>query len=191
MIGYTKLILIIDFNLKIVLLKDFTILQAEEYILENNDIIDGIIFNFTKIEKLINHFIIKHNLQQTPTIILLKDNLIIHTLNQNLELDTKKYLLTTFELQFYPNLVIYNLGIKHYQIFQYSLLCSNLNIQLISISTSILDLNRLFKIYTHRTIDSRITTIGSLKNFLKSTIYDSKSSICNLTTNIDTFLSIY
>lgn len=186
-----KLILVLDSNLKILMLKKDVVTHSQEYILAKNDIIEGIIFNLTKIENLISNFISKYKLFNLPAIILLKDNLIIQSINRDLDLDPKIYHLKSYELQFYPTSVFYNLGIKHYQIFQYFLLCSKLSIRLESITTSLLHLNRLFKACSYKTIDSRIKSIESLKLFLKDAIKESKlqNSICNTAGYFDTISS--
>lgn len=182
-----KLILIFDSSLRILLIKD-VIIHSEDFVLDDNDIIDGIIFNITKIENLISNFMNKYNLFNLPTTILLKDSLIVQAINQDLNLDQKIYNLKSYELEFYPTSIFYNLGIKHYQIFQYSLLCSKLSIKLESITTSLLHLYALFKTCSYKRIDNTIRSIESLKLFLKFSIEESKVqySICNTTKYFDT-----
>jgi hypothetical protein len=182
-----KLILIFDSNLKILLFNDF-VTHSEDFALDEKDIIDGIIFNITKIENLISNFISKHNLLHLATTIVLKDNLIVQTINQDLNLDPKIYHIKSYELQFYPASIFYNLGIKHYQIFQYSLLCNKLSLKLEAITTSLLHLYKLFKACSHKRIEANIRSIESLKLFLNHSIEESKlkNSICNTTKYFDT-----
>lgn len=187
MLNDDKLILIFDSNLSILLLKD-AIKYSEDFILDDNDIIDGIIFNITKIESLISKFIQKHNVSNLPALIILKDNLITQSMNQNLNLDPKIYHLKSYELQICPNLISYNLAIKHYQMFQYSLLCAKLSIRLEAITTSLLHLHKLFKECLSKKIDSSIKSIESLRLFFKHAIEESKlqHSICNTAKYFDT-----
>lgn len=182
-----KLILIFGSSLKILLIKDDEI-KFENHNLDSNEIIDGIIFNITKIQNLISHFISKHNIFNLPANIILKDSMVIQAINQDLDLDQKIYQLKSYELQFYPNSIFYNLGIKHYQIFQYSLLCAKLSIELESITTSLLHLYKLFKACSLKRIDNNIRSIETLKLFLKFSIEESKlqHSICNTIKYFDT-----
>jgi len=185
----TDLLLIFDLNLLVLVAKSYTKEYSQEHHLEKSDIIDGIIFNSTKIMKLIDNFIRLNNLDNLSATIIVHDTFIIQTLHQDLELDPKTYCLKSYELQFYPHPILYHFGIKHYQILQYALLCAKLSIELKSIIPSMLHLYSLFKAISYKPIHTSINTVESLKTFLSSAINESRSpqSICNLKNYFDTF----
>ena len=189
----TKLILIFGSSLTLLALKNNVAIHSEEHNLENNEIIDGIIFNITKIEQLIANFLTNRLLANLATTILLKDSMITQHLNQNLELDPQLYHLRSYELQFYPHQIFYHLAIKHYQLLQYHLLCTKSLLRLDSITTPLLHLHRLFKMSSHQPIAKNITSVDALKVALKKTIHESelRGSICNSIRNFDTLLSLY
>jgi len=189
----TKLILIFGSTLTVLVLKNNAILHSEEHHFTTNEVIDGIMFNPTKIEQLIANFLSKRELNCLSTTIVLQDGIVTQDLNSDLKLDPKIFLLKSYELQFYPHQIVYNLGIKHYQLFQYHLLCTRLSLKLESVTTPLLHLHRLFKISSHRTIPRSITTINALKMVLKKSIEKSElqDSICNPIRNFDSLLTLY
>lgn len=185
-----KLFIILGSSLKMII-NDDDILHSKIYALDANDIIDGIIFNITKIENLITQFIDRYNLSNIAATIVLEDNLVVQSINQQLDLDPKIYHLKSYELQFYPIPIFYNLAVKHYQLFQYFLLCAQLSITIQSVITPVLHMHKLYKERSHKKIE-KILTINSLKTFFKKSIEEAnRQSICHSTKYFDTILKEY